>query len=168
MFAMIGLFGDGIFFLLVLIILGLSTLVWIAVWTRRGFKSRGWRNPAYIRRIALTVVVSLIFVMLLFPPQRRIGNWTKNKDDDVGEVYHPDGYDRGYFGFIPRYAPLSFVGTREVPAVKSGYGLRGEMYYLHSYSWQTDWCLLLGQILILGIIAYPYFWAEARGAEFGD
>jgi hypothetical protein len=162
MIAMIGFFGNGIFFLFVIIILGLSTLVWIAIWTPRGFKSRGCRNSKLIRRIALSAFVASVLVMLLYPPQRRIGNWTKDKDDEPNAMYHPSGYDRGYFGFIPRYAPFSYLGTREVPAVRHGYGLRGEIYYLDSYTWHVDWYILLGQIAILGLIAYPYVRAEPR------
>jgi hypothetical protein len=166
MIAMIGLFGNGIFFLFVLIILGFTTLVWIAIWTPRGFKSRGWRNSKIVRRIAFSAFVAFVLVMLLYPPQRRIGNWTKNEDDELNAIYHPSGYDHGYFGFIPRYAPFSCLGTREVPTVKSGYGLRGEMYYLDSYTWHADWYILLGQIAILGLIAYPYLRAEARYNQF--
>ena len=157
---MIGLFGDGILFLFVLVILGLSTLAWIAIWTPRGFTSRGWRNARLIRRVALSAFVALVFVMLSYPPQRRIGNWIKGKDDELLATYDQSGYDRGYFGYIPQYAPFTNLGTREVPPVKSGYGLRGEMYYLDSYTWQADWYILLGQIAILGIIAYPYLRAR--------
>ena len=160
LFAAYAPIGGGICFLFVLafVVVGLS--VWIAYWSRQGFRA----SPARSRRDQITrwIVAGLaITLSAAFPPMRRAADW---RDEATGEPITAQSaleFDRSLFGYIPSYGWVGSIDRERPyePGCVMTIDDRGP-FRCRTFRWVVDWVFLIGQLVVAGLVLLPFLRAK--------
>lgn len=164
---MVGNFGGGILFLLLLLICAVAALGWVVVWLIYGFRSQGWGNPNGPRRLAVVLLLSLVAVMLCFPPHRRRGVWVEARTGEPLPGGRANEYDRAYFGYIPSYMLIGTEAPQQHGMSSLGVG-PGETYIIESSRHRVDWAFLAMQLVLATLLALPYLRAAGHAEDSGS
>ena len=160
--------GPGIAFMLAQFVIGLACLFWIAIWLRKGFRSRGWHNSRRVRIRAGVSIAALMILMIGFPPFRRVGSWTEPTTKSPLPRHLENSYDRAFFGYIPTYAWIGRCASTEVPETSSTMRLApSTAYHLDTIDWRVDWIILAIQFVVTLLFAFPFLVAQ-NGPEIGE
>lgn len=142
--------GAGILFLLVLMVLAGSTLLWVFIWAFFRFRYHTAGNHQVVRKRAQIFLAVAALGMILFPPLAEVGIW------QPAEEYDPfiASIDRRYFGSIPSYQAIWHVGEEEMTPPNEH--IRSGTQHLLGRRLQIDAVILLGQLTLLMIGIAPF------------
>ncbi len=121
------------------------------------------RQRLGIKRSGLIVFSSALFLMLLFPPWRKVGVWREQQTGTVTNSSLNRSLNRWWFGYIPQYHPLwNQPVFKEDPSWKGSIGFNvrftpaGPIYELGATQYTIDWLILLIQT---GLVS-PLLWLD--------
>ena len=104
------------------------------------------------------ILAVLILALAAFPPQRRVGNWTR-EDGLPLSSQERNRVDRAWFGYLPKFQPATHVVFRhwEKDGVQYGAPATGTCICTH-YCWGVDWMWVGALVAILnGCVVFGYF-----------
>src|ERR1700722_17215599 len=131
--------GAGIGFLLVLFLIGATSLIWGVYWTSKHLRFETTGNASQIRRRAIISSCLLLGVIVSLPPFRRIGVWTNEVTHAPLPKTQQLEVDREWFGYIPKYGWVGSHGQAGRPDVRISFGVGGgTLYSLDAYKWVID------------------------------
>ena len=152
--------GLGIFFLLVLLFVGIGCVVWIAFWLPRGFRATSTKLPMSIPQWILPLTIIGV-VMAIFPPLRSVGLWQHTETNQPIPTAQAINYDRCFFGYIPSYRWIGQCFVTETPDVVTTVSLSpDEAYRCSRITWTIDWWFFVPQLVIVGLLLLPFVRAK--------
>ncbi|MCR9117357.1 MAG: hypothetical protein NXI22_10475 [bacterium] len=147
--------------MLVLLMTPVACFVWIAVWSLKGFRSRGWQNPERIRAIATITFTGALVFLVLFPPQLRVGVWENVATGEPLPAWQRAHYDGFKFGRIPTFVWIGRGENLQYGEQSGRYSLHSsETYVVDAYYWRIDWITLIALMGIILIAFFPFLAAS--------
>jgi hypothetical protein len=115
-------------------------------------------------KFELLVYNAILFGLLCFPPQRRMGDWTR--DDGTPITFtERNRLDRGWFGYLPTFQIASSLRTHHDCGSECLYQPSpGLCCTLNAYRWGIDWLWMLISVSLLNFYALAaYFYKQWTG-----
>lgn len=148
--------GPGIFFLIVLIVVGIICVIWIAGWIPHGFRATSPRRPTSSARWIFHLL-TVAAIMLCFPPLRQAGVWHHTETNQPIPAASSIEYDRFYFGYIPSYRWIGKCFVTDIPDASTTISLSEiDTYRLSGIKWVIDWWFLIPQLIIACLFLLPF------------